>query len=111
MATLLHHIQPWMQRYIGEAEERLEKKIIKHTERKVMEVHQRFNAFELRVLVRPAPTVDVASLPAAMESLRAELDTILEARVPESKSPSAKPTEDTVLAALFSTATLPLRPP
>ena len=31
MATLLHHIQPWMQRYIAEAEERLERKMVQHT--------------------------------------------------------------------------------
>ena len=29
------------------------------------------------------------------------MDTILEARVPKSKAPSAEPTEDTILAALF----------
>ena len=39
MATLLHHIQPWMQRSIGEAEERIKRKMPQHTERKIMEVH------------------------------------------------------------------------
>ena len=34
MATLLHHIQPWMQRCIAEAEERLERKMAQHTEQK-----------------------------------------------------------------------------
>ena len=41
MATLLHHIQPWMQRSITEAEERLERKMVQYTERKIAEVHQR----------------------------------------------------------------------
>ena len=50
MATLLHHIQPWMQRFIAEAEERLEWRMVQHTERKIAEVHQRLDAFELRVL-------------------------------------------------------------
>ena len=45
IATLLHHIQPWMQRSIAEAEERLERKIIQHTERKIAKVHQRLDAF------------------------------------------------------------------
>ena len=47
MATLLHHIHPWMQRSIVEAEERLERKMAQYTERKV---HQRLDAFELRFL-------------------------------------------------------------
>ena len=54
MATLLHHIQPWMQRSIAEAEERLELKMAHHTERKIVEVHHLLDAFELQVLVRPA---------------------------------------------------------
>ena len=59
MDTLLHHIHPWMQRSITEIEERLERKMVKFTERKIAEVHQRLDAFELRVLARPAPPVDV----------------------------------------------------
>ena len=39
MATLLHHIQPWMQRSIAEAEDRLERKVVQHTEGKIVEVH------------------------------------------------------------------------
>ena len=50
MATLLHHIQPWMQRSITESEERLERKMMQFTERKIAEVNQRLDAFELRVL-------------------------------------------------------------
>ena len=42
-----------------------------------------------------------------MASLRADMDAILEAWVPESEAPSAKPVEDTVMAALFSTTTAP----
>ena len=97
MATLLHHIQPWMQRSIAEAEERLKWRIVQHTERKIAEVHQRLDAFELRVLARPAPQVDVLTLQAVVESLRADIDMILEARVPESEAPSAEPTDDTVM--------------
>ena len=62
MATLLHHIKPWMQRSITEAEERLEWRMVQHTERKIAEVHQHLDAFELRVLDRPAPQVDVSTL-------------------------------------------------
>ena len=84
MATLLHHIQPWMQKSITKSEARLERKMQQFTERKIAEVNQRLDSFELRVLARPAPPVDVSTLQAAVDSLRAEDDTILEARVPDS---------------------------
>ena len=32
--TLLHHIQPWMQKSINESKERLERKMVRYTERK-----------------------------------------------------------------------------
>ena len=59
------------------------------------------NAFELRVLARPAPPVDVSTLQVLVDSLCADIDTILEARVPEPEAPSVEPAEDTVLAALL----------
>ena len=111
MSTLLHHIQPWMQRSITEAEERLERRMVQHTEQKIAEVHQCLDAFEWRVLARPAPPVDVSTLQAAVDSLRADIDMILEARVLESEAPSAKPIEDTVMAALFATLDIPPPPP
>ena len=83
MATLLHHIQPCMQRFIAEAEECLEWRMVQHTERKIAEVHQRLDAFELRVLSLPAPLVDVSTLQAAVDSLRTHIDMILEARLSE----------------------------
>ncbi|TMX01174.1 hypothetical protein EJD97_025003 [Solanum chilense] len=107
MATLLHHIQSWMQRSITEAEKRLERKIVQHIERKIAEVHQCLDAFELRVLARPAPPVDVSTLQAPVDSLRADIDTILEARVPESEAPSVEPAEDTVWADLFAPSEIP----
>ena len=79
-------------------------------ERKIAEVHQRLDAFELRVLTRPAPRVDVSTLQAAVKSLRADIDMILEARVPEFEAPSAEPAEDTVMVALFATSEI-LQPP
>ena len=103
MATLLHHIQPWMQKSITESEERLERKMVQYTERKIAEVHQRLDVFESRVLARPNRPVDVSNLQAAVDSLRANIDMILEPRLPESKAPSFEPAEDTVLVALFAT--------
>ena len=62
MATLLYHIQLWMQKSITESEERLERKMVQFTKRKIAEVNQRFDTFELRVLARPAPLMDVSTL-------------------------------------------------
>ena len=110
MATLLHHIQPWMQRSITETEERLERKMVQYKERKIAEVHQRLDVFESRVLAWPNRPVDVSNLQAAVDSLRADIDTILDARVPEPEAPSVEPAEDTVLAALFATSEIPPPP-
>ena len=63
------------------------------------------------MLARPAPPVDVSTLQAAVDILRADIDTILEARVPEPEAPSVEPAEDTVLAALFATSDIPPPPP
>ena len=70
MATLLHHIHPWMQRSITESEARLERKMQQFIERKIAEVNQSLDAFEFRVLARPAPPVDVSTLQAAVDSFR-----------------------------------------
>ena len=75
--------------------------MVQQTKPKITKVHQRLDAFELRVLARPSPLVDVSTLQAAVDSLRADIDTILEARVPDSEAPSVEPAEDTVLAFLF----------
>ena len=45
MATLLHHIQLWMQKSITKSEERLERKMMQFTERKIAEVNQRLDSF------------------------------------------------------------------
>ena len=79
-------------------------------QRKIAEVNQCLDAFELRLLARPAPPVDVSTLKSAVDNLRVDIDTILEARVPDSQAPSVEPSEDTVLAALFTTE-IPPPPP
>ena len=96
-----------MQKCITESEKRLGRKMVQYTERKIAEVNQRLDLFELRVLARAAPPVDVSTLQAAVDSLRADIGTILEASVPESKAISVEPAEDTVLAALFATSRIP----
>ena len=59
------------------------------------------------MLARLAPQVDVLNLQAVVDSLRADIDTILAARMPDSEAPSVEPAEDTVLAALFTTSEIP----
>ena len=100
-----------MQRSIAEAEERLVRRMVQRKERKIAEVHQRLDAFELRVLAQPASLVNVSTLQAAGDSLRADIAMILESRVPEYEAPSFEPFEDTVLAALFATSEIPPPPP
>ena len=63
------------------------------------------------MLARPAPQVDMSTLQAVVESLRADIDMILEGRVPESEAPSAKPAEEIVMAALFATSDILPPPP
>ena len=100
-----------MQKSITKSKERLEQKMVQFTERKIAEVNPRLDAFELRVLARPSSPVDVSTLQATIDSLRADIDMILEARVPEYESPSVEPAEDTFLAALFATSEIPPPPP
>ena len=85
--------------------------MVQFSERKVAEVNQLLDSFELRVLARPAPPMDVSTLQAAVDTLRADIDMILKARVPESEAVSGEPAEDTVLAALFATSEIPPPPP
>ena len=55
--------------------------------------------------------MDVSTLQDAVDNLRADIDMILESRVPESESPSAEPAEGIVMAALFTTLEIPPPPP
>uniref|UniRef100_M1DLL2 Integrase core domain containing protein n=1 Tax=Solanum tuberosum TaxID=4113 RepID=M1DLL2_SOLTU len=102
MATLLHHIQPWMQKSIDESEARMERMMDGMMDRKVQAVNKRLDAFELRVLERSAPVIDLSALQAELASLRTDVDAILAA---PSVEPQVAPTalaDDTVLDALFS---------
>ena len=76
-----------------------------------MEVHHCIEALELHILAMPAPPVDVSTFLAAVESLGADLDMILEARVLEFETPSIEHPKDTISATLFSTTPVPPPPP
>uniref|UniRef100_M1BIC4 Integrase core domain containing protein n=1 Tax=Solanum tuberosum TaxID=4113 RepID=M1BIC4_SOLTU len=77
MATLLHHIQPWMQMSIAESEARMERRMEGMMDRKVQAVNKRLDAFELRVLELSAPAIDLSSLQAELASLRTDVNSIL----------------------------------
>ena len=53
----------------------------------------------------------MSNLHDTVESFRADIYIILEARVPEVEVLSAEPSEDTVMAALFATSEIPPPPP
>ncbi|KAG5600404.1 hypothetical protein H5410_031774 [Solanum commersonii] len=89
MATLLHHIQPWMQKSIAESEARVERRMEGMMDLKVQAVNNRLDAFELRVLERPAPAIDLSALQADIASLRSDVEAILAA---PSVEPQVAPT-------------------
>lgn len=99
-----------MLRFIAEAEEQIERKMAQLLERQIMEVEQCLDTFELRVLTRTS-TVDLKTLQHIMESLRLDMDTILEVMAPKFEALSAEPTVDTVFVALFSASAVPPSPP
>ncbi|KAG5600567.1 hypothetical protein H5410_031937 [Solanum commersonii] len=77
MATLLHHIQPWMQKSITESEARVERKMEDMMDRKVQAVNNHLDAFELRVLERPATAIDLSAFQVDIASLRSDVEAIL----------------------------------
>lgn len=103
MATLQHYINPWMLNSIIEVKEHMDRNI----ETNIMEINKCLNAFELCVLTRNEPSVDVSTRKVSVESLREEIYTIQEGRVPESEVPCEEPAENIILATLFSTAVVP----
>uniref|UniRef100_M1DNC9 Integrase core domain containing protein n=1 Tax=Solanum tuberosum TaxID=4113 RepID=M1DNC9_SOLTU len=102
MATLLHHVKPRMQKSIAEPEARMEKRMVTMMDQKVQVIHKCLDAFELRVLERPAHTTDLSSFRTELTSLWEDLDAII---VPSTDKPESAPNvlaDDTVLGALYS---------
>ena len=61
------------------------------------------------MLARPTHPVDVSTVQAVVEILVADIDMIIEDKVPEFEAPSVELAEEKVLASLF--ATFELQPP
>ena len=56
MATVLLHIQPWMQKSVYDVED------ARRLSKKNLRVHQHLDVFELRVLARPTFTIQLTTL-------------------------------------------------
>uniref|UniRef100_M1DLF1 Integrase core domain containing protein n=1 Tax=Solanum tuberosum TaxID=4113 RepID=M1DLF1_SOLTU len=102
MAILLRHVRPWMQKLIAEFEARMERMMERMMDQKVQAINKCNDAFELRVLERPAPTKDLSSFLSELASLRADVDAILPTPAVEPQATSTALSDDTVLEALFS---------
>ena len=76
-------------------------------EHTIQAVNQRLDAFELRVLTRPAPTIDLTTLQEVVESLRADVENIMEMRGTEPETVRFKIEKDIVLATVFTAHTEP----
>uniref|UniRef100_M1DI10 Integrase core domain containing protein n=1 Tax=Solanum tuberosum TaxID=4113 RepID=M1DI10_SOLTU len=102
MATLLHHMQPWKQKLIVEFEARMERRMEDMMDWKIQAVNKCLDAFELRVLKRPAPTIDLSSFEVELASLWADVDAILATPIVDPQAALTALADDTVLDALFS---------
>uniref|UniRef100_M1DVL8 Integrase core domain containing protein n=1 Tax=Solanum tuberosum TaxID=4113 RepID=M1DVL8_SOLTU len=74
-------------------------------DRKIQAVNKRLDAFELRVLERPTPTIDLSSFQSKLASLRANVNAILATPTVEPQATPIVLADDTVLNALFSGTT------
>ncbi|KAG5609665.1 hypothetical protein H5410_020946 [Solanum commersonii] len=91
-----------MQKSIAEFEVRIERRMEGMMDRKIQDVKKRLDAFEVRVLERPAPTIDLSSFQSELACLQADVYAILATPTVE---PQAAPTtlvDDMVMDALFS---------
>uniref|UniRef100_M1DKZ4 Integrase core domain containing protein n=1 Tax=Solanum tuberosum TaxID=4113 RepID=M1DKZ4_SOLTU len=73
MATLLQHMRPWMQRSIKVSEAQMERMM----DAKIQVVHRRLNIFELRVMERPRPTIEITSFQMEFARLHYDVDALL----------------------------------
>ncbi|KAK4707271.1 hypothetical protein R3W88_033192 [Solanum pinnatisectum] len=69
---------------------------------KLQDVNKRLDVFKLRVLERPAPTINISSFRTELDHFRAELDVILVPSMDAPKSAPTAPTNDMMLDTLFS---------
>ncbi|WMV32672.1 hypothetical protein MTR67_026057, partial [Solanum verrucosum] len=97
----VEHVRPWIQHATEESEAWIEQWVEHMMDKKVHAVHTHLDAFELKVLERSSPIVDVTTLQKEIESLHKYVTKLL---APPETEPESAPTEqvdDTVLSTLF----------
>uniref|UniRef100_M1DKD1 Integrase core domain containing protein n=1 Tax=Solanum tuberosum TaxID=4113 RepID=M1DKD1_SOLTU len=95
-----------MQHSIKESETHKEQMI----DRKIQEVHKRLDAFQLSVLERPAPTIDVTTFQTELASLRADIDALLSPTETVTEVEPVVEEDEVVMTALFGDIMPPLDP-
>ena len=107
MVTLIHHMKTWILKSINEDEVRNQNRVAQQIEQKTRAVQQCLDAFELRVLARPTPTIDLTTLQAAVEILVSDVYAILEMGGIDPEILLIELAEDKVLDALFKPSVEP----
>ncbi|KAK4713527.1 hypothetical protein R3W88_019434 [Solanum pinnatisectum] len=86
-----------MQRSITKSEVRMEQMM----DQKIQVIHKRLDAFELRVLHRPAPTIDVTTFQRELSSLYADIIALLAPTESKPEYALAVPKDEVVMTILF----------
>uniref|UniRef100_M1E123 Integrase core domain containing protein n=1 Tax=Solanum tuberosum TaxID=4113 RepID=M1E123_SOLTU len=102
MATLIPHVKPWMQKSIVDSEAGMEQRMATMMDQKVQAVHNRLDAFELRVLERPASATDLAHFRTELDRLQDDLHAIMVTPTDQRESAHDVLAYDTFLGALFN---------
>lgn len=79
-------------------------------ERMIKVVHQHLDAFDVLVLARPAPTIDLTTFQEVVGGLQADVESIMEMRGPEPETSPVELAEDIVLVVVLTTPTTPPEP-
>ncbi|WMV58828.1 hypothetical protein MTR67_052213 [Solanum verrucosum] len=79
-------------------------------ERKIQVVHKRLDAFELRVLERPAPTIDVTTFQTELASLCSDVASLLAPIETVSEAAPKIEEDEVVMTALFGDTVPPPDP-
>ncbi|WMV50328.1 hypothetical protein MTR67_043713 [Solanum verrucosum] len=97
MATLVQHMRPYILRYVGDSEARMEQMM----DRKIQAIHKLLDAFQYRVMERPAPIIDAATFQTKLASLCADVDALLAPTDIVPESTPAVSNDEVVMTPLF----------
>ncbi|KAK4731634.1 hypothetical protein R3W88_024622 [Solanum pinnatisectum] len=103
MATLLQHMRPWMHRSIEKCEAKMEQMM----DQKIHAINKRLDTFDLRVLERPTPTIDVTPFQTELVSLYTNVTALLAPTQTASEAIPKMEEDHVVMTALFGYAMPP----